>query len=138
MTLTPTQSATLTAAIDRLIPADDWPSASQAGVARFLQELFTTDRVRDRAQFLAGLDGLDAESTVRHGKPFTVLSIDEQDHLLAAVEANDTRAAWQTPPVPFFQLLLNVTAEGYYGDTAQHRVPPSWKMIGYDIGANRP
>ena len=138
MTLTPIQTATLTAAIDRLIPADDWPSASQAGVGRFLLDLFDTDRSCDADQLIAGLDGLDAESMARFEKAFVDTTPGQQDEILAAVEAAGVRAAWATPPAPFFQLLLNVTSEGYYGDTANHHIPPSWKMIGYDIGANRP
>ena len=131
MQLTPTQSTTLAVAIDRLIPADAWPSATGAGVMRFLHELFDGDRAGDAAPFADGLDALDADAVSGHGVAFAALSDEGQDAILAAAEDDPARAA-------FFRQLLEVTAEGYYADTAQGRVPASWRMINYDPGANRP
>ncbi len=127
MEWTPRQSATLAAAVDRMIPADRWASATGAGVLRFLAELFDGDRAGDAGRLAAGLDGLDADAVGRHARPFADLDGARQDEVLAAAEGG-----------PFFDLLLNVTAEGYYADTAGGRVPASWGMVGYDPGANRP
>ena len=139
MPMTRAQSTALAAAIDRLIPADgDGPSATEAGVLRFLHELFDGDRRVDAAALVAGLDGLDAEAVARHGTPLAGLPADRQDAVLAAVEEGDVRVAWTTDPVAFLALLVEVTAEGYYADTAGGRVPASWASIGYDPGANRP
>ena len=137
--LTTTQTTTLAVVIDRLIPAGDGgPSATDAGVLRFLHELFDGDRRVDAAALAAGLDGLDAEAVARHQTPMADLSPGRQDVILAAVEDGDVRAAWATDPVAFLGLLVDVTADGYYADTAGRRVPPSWEWIGYDPGANRP
>jgi gluconate 2-dehydrogenase gamma chain len=50
------------------------------------------------------------------------------------------RVQWNTPAASFFEMLLNLTAEGYFSDPANggNRDALSWKMIGYDPGANRP
>lgn len=138
MILSVAHTSVLAAAIDRLIPADDFPSATQAGGMRFLQELFNGDSASKAEQLLAGLDGLADESQLRHGREFAELADAEKDALLRDVEDGALRAQWTTAPQPFFELLLNVTAEGYYADTAHGRVPASWEMIGYDPGANRP
>jgi hypothetical protein len=131
MRLTQTQSTTLAAAIDRLIPADDWPSATAAGVLRFLQELFDGDRAVDADRLTAGLDALDAGAVAWHGVGFAALDAAAQDAALADAEADPVRGV-------FFRMLLDVTAEGYYADTAGGRVPASWAMIGYSAGLNRP
>ena len=131
MEFTQAQSTTLAVAIDRLIPADDWPSATGAGVLRFVQDLFDGDRAIDADRFADGLDRLDADAVARHGVTFAALEDAAQDAILARAEADVERAS-------FFELLLNVTAEGYYADTAGGRIPPSWEWIGYDPGANRP
>ncbi len=131
---------TLRAAIDRLIPADDFPSASQADVDGFILALFAGDRREDADQLESGLASLDAEARSEGGKSFAALSNALQDEILDRVERGVTHTAWAYPPMQFFRLLLNVTAEGYFHDPSGggNRGTISWTMLGYDPGANRP
>lgn len=131
---------TMRAAIDRIIPADDFPSASEAGVDAFIVALLGGDRKDDAPAFGAGLDGLDAEALALGGKCFADCSSTVQDQILKRVEGGSMPTAWPVSPVKFFDLLLNLTAEGYFSDPANggNRDAVSWKMVGYDPGANRP
>jgi hypothetical protein len=134
------QLRTLRAAIDRIIPADDFPSASQAGVDRFIVALLKGDRKGDAQAFDAGLAGLDAEAQAQCGKTFADCASGVQDEILTRVEAGAPQAQWKTQANRFFEMLLNLTAEGYFSDPANggNRDALSWKMVGYDPGANEP
>ncbi len=134
------QLRTLRAAIDRIIPADDFPSASQAGVDQYIVALLQGDRKGDEQAFEAGLAGLDAEAQAQFGKLFAECAVNAQDEILERVQEGTMRVQWNTPAASFFEMLLNLTAEGYFSDPANggNRDALSWKMIGYDPGANRP
>ncbi len=128
------QSLTLTAVIDRIIPADDYPSASENGVLVFLDRLLATDLASQRDLVNAGLVAIDAEAQSRHGLPFASLDADRQDALLTDIEANRVSTAWSVDARTWFQLLVRLTNEGYYADPGNgaNLDRASWKMIGFD------
>jgi len=116
------QRAILTAAIDRLIPADDFPSASEAGVLNYFDRILATDAAEFMPALRDGLAKLELAAQNAYGHGFAVLSPDDQDGLLRAIETT-----------PFFQRLLSLTAEGFYADPANggNKDGVSWRMIGY-------
>jgi hypothetical protein len=125
LALTPPQLAAVMAAIDRIIPEDDFPSASQAGVDRFLLRLLAGDGRRDAEAIRAGLDALNGQAR----GDFAGLEISAQDALLAAFEHH------AEPQIrEFFRRLVEMTQEGYYADPENggNRRAASWKMVGYD------
>ncbi len=125
--LTPAQLGTLRAAVDRIIPADDYPSGWEAGVGDFLIGLMARE-----PQFLpvyqAGLDAVEAEAHVGGGGPFADMGASEQDALLARLEA----AHWS-----FFRLLVRQAMEGFYADPGNggNKGGVAWDMIGYKVTA---
>ena len=131
---------TMRAAIDRIIPEDDFPSASQADVDRFILALLAGDRKGDAEMFEAGLGALDAEAQMDGEKSFADASAAVQDQILERIQQGRTRGEWKTSPAQFFEMLLNLTAEGYFSDPRNggNRNEVSWAMVGYDPGANRP
>lgn len=131
--LSTNQLATLRAAIDRIVPADDFPSASESGVADFLTQLIPAERLDDL--YMQGLDALDAEASAIYEKPFAQLTPDEQDHLLAAVEFGDVRTPWSIAPQEFFEVLNRQTIDGYYGDPGNggNRDGAAWRMVGFQV-----
>lgn len=133
--LTAEQWATLTAAVDRVVPADDYPSGSQAGVLDYLVRQFDGALARQRGLYRLGLDALSAEAHVRHRRPFIELAATVQDRLLQAVEAGDVRSSWQVDPVLFFATLVDHVMEGFYGDPGNggNRNAVSWHMIGFEV-----
>ncbi len=124
--LTPTQRAALTAAMDRIIPVDDYPSASQANVGIFIDRMLTAE-LRPRATELAVLlDAIDAAAMSTHGKPLAALAVGQQDDVLSTIDVGKSRSS--------FNWLVTLVTEGYYADPANggNKDAISWRMIGYD------
>ena len=124
----------LRATADRIIPPDDFPGAWDAGVGDFIDRLLTSGDLGDGAAILLeGLPMLDVEAQAQFGRGFSTLAPDQQDALLKTVESGNVTAAWPHPPQAFFNLLINLTAEGYYSDPGSggNRGSRSWQMIGF-------
>lgn len=96
--------------VDRLVPQDDYPSASQAGVVDSL-------RAMADGPHRALWDGLLAPG-------FAVLADESVDDLLGA----RTQATWPVDSADFAQTMVRLVAEQYYGA----RDAPGWAMVGYD------
>lgn len=134
MILTEEQQQVLRAAVDRIIPADDYPSAWQSGVGDYLARQFEGDLRPVLDDYCASLTALEAESVARFQQSFILLSDDEQDTVLGAIEAGEVLTAWHVAPRLFFDLLVNTTAEGFYSDPGQggNRNGASWAMTGFE------
>jgi hypothetical protein len=100
---------TLIAVLDRIIPADDFPSASQAGVQNYLAHILA----REQRHNAAMIEGLIAELAAKN---FAQRSADAQDALLKEYE---TASA--------FLQLIELVMEGYYAASDA----PAWRMIGF-------
>ncbi len=131
---------TLRAAVDRIIPSDEFSGAWDAGIGEFIQQILRTDLHDAAVGFLEGLAGLDAEAMATADKSFASLSPSQQDAILTAVQSGQVRTRWETPPREFFTLLMNLTADGFYGDPANggNRGMVSWKMVGYQPKGQTP
>lgn len=124
----------LVALLDRLIPADGWPSATQAGAIAYFDARARTDHAALWPAMLApGLDALDAEARAIHGDAFTALGGAAQDAVIAAAEDRATTAPWPIASDAFVAQITQLAAESYYVP----RDAPSWRMIGYDAAPKR-
>jgi len=134
MKLTEQQQQTLRAAVDRVIPPDDYPGAWQSGVGDYLARQFESDLSEVFADYCTGLTALDAESVARFQQSFSQLSERDQDYVLALVEAGEVITTWDVRPTLFFNLLVNTTAEGFYSEPEQggNRNRVSWAMTGFE------
>ena len=124
---------TLRAALDRIIPSDDFPGAWDAGVGDYIARQLAGD-LRDLTPTLAaGLNALDMEARLRDDAPFALLPTARQDALLEWIERGAVMARWPVPPAAFFAQLVRLAAEGYYGDPGNggNRDEVSWRMVGY-------
>jgi hypothetical protein len=126
-----TQQNTLRAAIDRIIPPDQFPGGWEAGVGSYLTRQFAGDLAGFVGQYEAGLDALDAAAQQAHAAPFAALPPATQDALLTEIEAGAAGAALAR----FFALLVIHTMEGYYGDPKNggNRDAVAWQMIGFEV-----
>ncbi len=126
---------TLRAAIDRLIPPDDFPGAWEAGVGEYIRRQLAGDLRHLDLILREGLIALDQEARLLDGQPFAALGPEEQDAVLERVEQGEleTRAVWTVAPREFFVLLVALTNEGYYGDPGNggNRDEVAWRMVGY-------
>jgi hypothetical protein len=131
---------TLQAAVNRIIPPDDFPAAWEAGAGKYIQRILGAELNHLESAFVEGLNSLDAEAQARFQQNFSALLPANQDEILRNIEAGAVKASWKISPVEFFRLLLELTAEGYYSDPAGggNRGMISWKMIGFDPKGQMP
>lgn len=134
MKLTEEQQLTLRAAIDRIIPPDDYAGAWDAGVSGYLARQFEGDLSGVTNLYLAGLTSLVDEARARYQNTFEKLSDDEKDFLLSQVEQGEVLTTWTVSPPRFFTLLVETTVEGFYSDPEQggNRDRLAWIMTGFE------
>ncbi|SDP08242.1 Choline dehydrogenase [Paenibacillus sp. yr247] len=125
----------LEAVADRMIPKDIWPSATEGGVLGYLERRAGEDVATWMDLIEPGLRALDAEAIALHRRPFSELSVNEQDWLLKELELDRVRN-WPVSPKLFFATLLSLVIEGYYGspEAGGNREGKSWDMIGFRPG----
>jgi Gluconate 2-dehydrogenase subunit 3 len=113
----------LRAVMDRIIPRDQDPSATDLGVDRYLLHQVQSGAVPEKDRVLSGIAALAETARIEHGRMFQDLSDDEQDRILRNVAAE-----------PWFQVLAELVAEGYYADPGNggNAGARSWVMIGYE------
>jgi len=131
--LNPTQEALLRAAMNRIVPADDFPSAWEAGAGTYVWRQLAGDLASQVDILAAGLDALEAEAQSSHGTGFIALDGAQQDALLARLERSQLDTIWSVDPADFFALLVTLTMEGFYADPGNggNREAVSWRMIGF-------
>jgi hypothetical protein len=132
-----TSTETLRALVERIVPADGYPSGWQAGVGSFLRRIVEQD-LADRAVMIrAGLDLLDAEAQARHhDTPFAQLPEAAQDALITDLLAgSSSQHRHPAPAGEFLRMMIGLTVQGYYGDpdNGGNRDAVSWDMAGYRI-----
>ena len=133
--LTELQRTTLRALVDRIIPADDFPSGWQAGVGDYLARQFERDLRPQLDRYRVGLDALDAEAQAGTSARFAELDAADQDALLRRVEAGAVTVAWPIDPAAFFHAAVEHAMEGFYSDPGNggNRDGVSWRMIGFEV-----
>ena len=116
---------TLAALCDQIIPADDFPSASQAGAVAYIDRQLARHYKRHRDVYLEGLKQIDTLSHARHGRAFADAIAAEQLEIVSALERENRK---------FFDLVRQHTMEGYYGSPRHggNRDAASWRMLGLD------
>ena len=116
MPLSPDDIDKLVAVIDCIIPADDYPSASEAGVLNFLLPLIEAEGVE--SQYVHGL----------HSLP--------QDFVSSSPEAR-TKLLMEFKDQSFVEFVARQTIEGYYAnpENGGNLDAISWKMIGFEVTA---
>jgi len=139
--LSPEHAATLAAVCDQIIPADDYPAASQAGVVRYIDHQLTGPYRRHQKTYTAGLRQAEDLCRSRFG---VGLAEARPEQKLATVRALEEQNR------AFFDLVRSHTMEGYYGSPRHggNRDAVSWNMLGlteppirgraqYDLTAGR-
>jgi gluconate 2-dehydrogenase gamma chain len=157
--LNPAEVGFLTAAVDRMIPADPiGPSASEAGVVVFIDRQLAGDYGNGAHFYLEGpwqkgteSQGYQSRFTpaqfYRHaigaieqavgrsenGKAFKDIAADRQDALLRQMESGGLKLEGPITSKAFFTMFLQNVLEGYFSDPIYggNRDGAAWKMIGF-------
>lgn len=117
--------ALLQAVCARLIPQDGRPATERIDIAGIIDQRLTNgdsngwrydDMPPDGQAYQQGLRGIDESAQALMGQPFRQLTSDQQDAVLAAVQATDAPGeGWKTLPADhFFEELLAEAVEVYY------------------------
>ncbi|WP_238357880.1 GMC family oxidoreductase [Cohnella zeiphila] len=120
---------------NRIVPKDAWPSATEGGVLGYLERHAAEDPAAWTDLIEPGLRKLDATALNLHGRSFKELPEAEADAMLREVELERVRN-WPVSPKRFFDTLLSLVVEGYYGspDAGGNLEGKSWDMIGFRPG----
>ncbi len=123
--LTDAQARTLTVICDQIIPKDDYPSASEAGVLNYIDRQLARHYCLHQDAYRDGLEQAEAESRKRFGNSLAELAAADQLAVVMDME-RDHHA--------FFELVRNHTLESYYGSPRHggNSDEASWKMLGLD------
>ncbi|HMG84671.1 MAG TPA: gluconate 2-dehydrogenase subunit 3 family protein [Terracidiphilus sp.] len=113
----------LGALCDQIIPADDFPSASQAGVVTYIDRQLARHYRRHQDAYRVGLAQVDAMSRDRFDHAFADAAPVQQLQIALALEKENRT---------FFELVRQHTMEGYYGSPRHggNRDAVSWRMLG--------
>ena len=121
--LSENQARTLAAICDQIIPADDFPSASQAGVLTYIDRQLGRKLRRHRDAYQRGLEEVQSLSRQRFGKDLATLPRENQLEIVCDLSKQDNE---------FFELVRSHTLQGYYGSPRHggNRDAVSWRMLG--------
>ena len=116
--LSPSESATISAVCDRLIPSDSTgPGAREANVVRYIDRALAGDLAPFRGAYTAAVVALDAYSQSKYGAAFAALSTTQQDAVLTDMDLN--RATGFAPNAKaVFEMIRTHTVQGMFGDPA--------------------
>lgn len=128
------EARTLAAISDQIIPPDQDPGASWAGVVNFIDRQLCGPYKNLQSAYRRGLAGVDESSRILHGKVFADLSSEQQIAVLHQLENGKAAGAiWnQASSAEFFGYLVDHAMQGFYGDPRHggNREGMSWKMLG--------
>ncbi len=115
-------SELLAAVMDAVVPADEYPSATESGGQQFLSRVLTADRPAWAARLATLLERIDVAARDTGAAGFAALDADARDRVLDTL-AEDGEYRW------FAQLV----ADGYYAEPANggNRDAASWAAIGW-------
>jgi gluconate 2-dehydrogenase gamma chain len=130
--LTSEQMKTLEAFIDRLIPTDELgPGAVEAGAQTYIDRVLAGPNANEKAQFLEGLEAVNAYAQRTQGAPLTDLPVEKRDLVLKAIDENTAQGLPQGRQ--FFNRARRLTLEGMFGDPyyGGNRNFAGWDLIRY-------
>jgi gluconate 2-dehydrogenase gamma chain len=139
--LTPEQAKEVTAIAARIIPTDEEPGATEAGVVYFIDRALKTFWSDQRAAYEAGLKGVNQlTSDMFPGvQRFSAASVEQQDKLLSELSKDQPkptrgRRFVGDTATDFFQIIWFHTLAGFLVDPegGGNRDYVGWKVIGRD------
>jgi gluconate 2-dehydrogenase gamma chain len=119
--------------VDTLIPPDQDPGASGAGVVHYIDLQLTRWFRRQQGEYRGALAQIESWARARDGRSFAELSIDKREELLSLMEQGQAdRGHFSDGGKAAFELVLAHAMQGFYGNPRHggNRGYASWKMIG--------
>ena len=128
------EARTLAAISDQIIPPDQDPGASWAGVVNYVDRQLCGPFQDLQKTYRLGLAGIDQTSRLVAGQGFADVESAQQTDVLQRLEDGKAPGDYwkQNSSAEFLQVLIDHTMQGYYGDPRHggNREGASWKMLG--------
>lgn len=142
---TPEEAKCVIALCEQIIPKDESPGATEAGVIHYIDRQLSEVFYYDQETYRQGIKNLDDLSAKKYSKAFEELDFDTQTRLLIAMESNQMdEKEWPSgKPSDFFNLVRSHTMQGFYGSPIHggNKDFMSFEMLRIDyplvIGQNR-
>ena len=139
------EASCLIALCEQIIPADQDPGATDAGVINFIDKQAAERFPDDLPVFKQGVFSLQSFCKAQHGKLFDQLESTVQIEIMKGMEDNKLpKEYWEnTSQSSFFNLVLRRTMQGFYGSPRHggNKNFVSYRMMKLDypllIGQNR-
>jgi gluconate 2-dehydrogenase gamma chain len=131
-TFTNDEWATLTAAVDRILPKDDDPGALETNVPEYIDRMLQTQELaRMRADFVPGLAALDRRAQRMFKVPFAKAPDPQKDELLRIFKDSPETSG----EARWYEMLVTLTLEGFLGDPSYggNTNELGWKTVGFTL-----
>jgi gluconate 2-dehydrogenase gamma chain len=127
----------LVAACERILPRDEDPGATDADVARYIDNALQTPEIHKmREDILAGIDALMRRSERAYKKHFADATPEQQDELLHIFKDSPAESG----EAHFYTELVALTLEGFLGDPSYggNKGRVGWTLVGFDTSEPPP
>jgi len=138
------EAACLIALCEQIIPADEFPGATDAGVIHYIDRQTKLRFPKEQTLFQNGVASLQDWCKATYNRVFEDLNAPTQISILQSMERNEIKSdLWKVSPKEFFEKLLARTMQGFYGSPRHggNKDYVSFKMMRLDypalIGQNR-
>lgn len=131
-TFTNDEWATLSAAVDRLLPRDEDPGALDANVPEYIDRALQTQALGQmRNNFVPGLAAIDRRARRMFNTSFAQATPAQQDELLTLFKNSPER----TGEAKWYEMLVVLTMEGFLGDPSYggNTGEVGWKLVGFTL-----
>ena len=142
--LTYEEANCLVALCERIIPADDDPGATAAGVIYYIDKQLYLRFPEKKELFREGIESLQTWCRTKYNGNFEELNVEMQNKILQAIEKDEIPQNLRTTPSKkFFYMLIDWTMQGFYSSPRHggNKDYMSFKMLKLDypllIGQNR-
>lgn len=130
-TFTNDEYKVVSAAVDRIVPADNDAGALDANVPEYIDRMLQSPELSSmREEFIAGTAALNRRSQRMFQKPFYDAAPEQRDELLRIFK--DSKVG--TGEEHYYELLIVLTMEGLLGDPSYggNRDKVGWALVGFE------
>jgi gluconate 2-dehydrogenase gamma chain len=128
------EAGLLIAICEQIIPRDDTPGATDAGVIYYIDKQLCGPLARHQQSYRAGLESFRQTCLQLYKTAFEKLGFDQQTDALRRIEAGQgPKELWHgSSQQAFFNLVLDHTRQGFYGSPRHggNRGYASYRMMG--------
>lgn len=131
-TFTNTEWATLSAAVDRVLPRDEDPGALDANVPEYIDRMLQTEQLQQmKGQFVPGVAAIERRAQKMFKTSFAAATPAQQDELLTLFKNSPEKSG----EAHWYEMLVVLVMEGFLGDPSYggNKGEVGWKLVGFSL-----